>query len=126
MTPTLDQFPIPARPISPFSDISQSSRSSTPTSDSDSYSCPDHTFDVGFELTPTTEQLKDVKLSHREPARPARVFVDTTRTTVTPYDGGKTTVLTGGVMLGGAPKLRNINAARVARAPTHGWRFNVL
>jgi protein Tob/BTG len=30
--------------------------------------------------------------------------VDTSKKEVTPYDGGKTTVLTGGVMLGGAAK----------------------
>ncbi len=30
----------------------------------------------------------------------SRVFVDSTKKEVTPYDGGKTTVLTGGVMLG--------------------------
>ena len=41
--------------------------------------------------------------SRRERARQARVFVDTTKTEVTPYDNGKTTVLTGGVMLGGGP-----------------------
>ena len=41
------------------------------------------------------------KLSRRERARQAKVFVDTSKTEVTPYDGGKTTVLTGGVMLGG-------------------------
>ncbi|KAJ2928851.1 hypothetical protein H1R20_g8205, partial [Candolleomyces eurysporus] len=39
--------------------------------------------------------------SRRERARHARVYVDTSKTDVTPYDGGKTTVLTGGVMLGG-------------------------
>ncbi|KAG9223068.1 hypothetical protein PLEOSDRAFT_1111358 [Pleurotus ostreatus PC15] len=41
------------------------------------------------------------KQSRRERARQARVYVDTTKKEVTPYDGGKTTVLTGGVMLGG-------------------------
>lgn len=40
------------------------------------------------------------KTSRRERARQARVHVDATKTEVTPYDGGKTTVLTGGVMLG--------------------------
>ncbi|KAI9460220.1 hypothetical protein BJY52DRAFT_1186100 [Lactarius psammicola] len=42
-------------------------------------------------------------LSRRERARQARVFIDTTKKEVTNYDGGKTTVLTGGVMLGGRP-----------------------
>lgn len=41
--------------------------------------------------------------SRRERARQARVFVDASKKEVTPYDGGKTTVLTGGVMLGGGP-----------------------
>lgn len=44
------------------------------------------------------------QLSRRERARQARVFIDTSKTEVTPYDGGKTTVLTGGVMLGAPPK----------------------
>ncbi|KAG1819248.1 uncharacterized protein BJ212DRAFT_1298486 [Suillus subaureus] len=43
------------------------------------------------------------QLTRREKAKQARVFVDTSKTEVTPYDGGKTTVLTGGVMLGAAP-----------------------
>lgn len=42
--------------------------------------------------------------------RSQRVYVDTAKKEVTPYDGGKTTVLTGGVMLGAAPS-RNSNAA---------------
>ncbi|KAH8120568.1 hypothetical protein DFH11DRAFT_1685828 [Phellopilus nigrolimitatus] len=50
------------------------------------------------------------KQSRRERTRAARVFVDTSRTEVTPYDGGKTTVLTGGVMLGAAPA-KNSHAA---------------
>ncbi|KAF5337113.1 hypothetical protein D9611_003220 [Ephemerocybe angulata] len=41
--------------------------------------------------------------SRRDKAKQARVYIDTTKTDVTPYDGGKTTVLTGGVMLGGGP-----------------------
>lgn len=46
--------------------------------------------------------------SRREKARSARIFVDTSKIAVTPYDGGKTTVLTGGVMLGGAPKAKKL------------------
>ncbi|KAF8591967.1 hypothetical protein K439DRAFT_1643936 [Ramaria rubella] len=40
------------------------------------------------------------KTSRRDRARQAHVHIDATKTEVTPYDGGKTTVLTGGVMLG--------------------------
>jgi protein Tob/BTG len=46
------------------------------------------------------------KRSRRERARQARIFVDSSKNQVTPYEGGKTTVLTGGVMLGApAPKV---------------------
>ena len=135
MTPILDQFPIPVRSISPLSDIS--SRSSSPASVSYSYSTPTSTSpsssfsspDYSCEFLPAafsspklgsaTEQLKELKLSRRERARRARVFVDVSKTTVTPYDGGRTTVLTGGVMLGGAPK-------STARAGSHDWRFSML
>ncbi|THG93450.1 hypothetical protein EW145_g8372 [Phellinidium pouzarii] len=57
------------------------------------------------------------KRSRTERLRPARVFVDTTKTEVTPYDGGKTTVLTGGVMLGAAPA-KNSHAAASGRSKT--------
>ena len=55
------------------------------------------------------------KQSRRERARQARVFVDATKKEVTPYDGGKTTVLTGGVMLGAPAKPTNAAAAAAAR-----------
>jgi len=64
------------------------------------------------------------KQSRRERARQARVFVDTSKTEVTPYDGGKTTVLTGGVMLGGAPKAGKpkYKASSPATTSSNGWR----
>jgi hypothetical protein len=46
------------------------------------------------------------KRSRRERARQARIYVDSSKNQVTPYEGGKTTVLTGGVMLGAAPTLK--------------------
>ncbi|KAH9075775.1 hypothetical protein EDB83DRAFT_2218406 [Lactarius deliciosus] len=52
---------------------------------------------------PSAIPQKCSTLSRRERARKARVFIDTTKKEVTNYDGGKTTVLTGGVMLGGRP-----------------------
>lgn len=51
----------------------------------------------------SSSDSSDSKMSRRERARAAKVFVDNSKTQVTNYDGGKTTVLTGGVMLGGVP-----------------------
>jgi hypothetical protein len=68
------------------------------------------------------EKEQGFKLSRRERARQARVFVDTSKNEVTPYDGGKTTVLTGGVMLGGGPKPKAKKAAPpIIQTPT-SWR----
>jgi hypothetical protein len=52
--------------------------------------------------------------------RQSPVFVDATKTEVTPYDGGKTTVLTGGVMLGGGAPTRKASPPRPS-LPTM-WR----
>jgi len=99
------QIAIPARSTSPFSEHSRcSSRSSNSNSSGASAfsfaSDSSHT-----SLSASTSSSKgDAKQSRREKLRQSRVFVDTTKTEVTPYDGGKTTVLTGGVMLGGGPK----------------------
>ncbi|KAG1757312.1 hypothetical protein EDB19DRAFT_1891091 [Suillus lakei] len=76
MTPVVDHFPAPTY------------RSS------DSDSC------FSAMSASTLSSKSDNQLSRRERARQARVFIDTSKTEVTPYDGGKTTVLTGGVMLG--------------------------
>lgn len=74
---------------SPFSSKNASPVSTSPTS-----SLPV----TGSKLNANAAPFKQ---SRRERARQARVYVDTTKKEVTPYDGGKTTVLTGGVMLGG-------------------------
>ena len=50
-----------------------------------------------------TSDSSEPKMSRRERARAAKVFVDNSKNQVTNYDGGKTTVLTGGVMLGAGP-----------------------
>ncbi|KAF8845322.1 hypothetical protein BDN67DRAFT_448940 [Paxillus ammoniavirescens] len=102
-TPVLDHFPAPVRSESPLSAVSSDSRSSSRSSNSSS--C------FSFASTARTDSCGTAsycsspssKLSRREKARQVRVFVDTSKTEVTPYDGGKTTVLTGGVMLGAAP-----------------------
>ncbi|KAG2368737.1 hypothetical protein BDR07DRAFT_1447979 [Suillus spraguei] len=99
MTPIVDRFPVPPRSESPLSAISTDSCSSYRSSDSDS---------CFSAITASTLSSKSdgqsSQLSRRERARQARVFIDTSKTEVTPYDGGKTTVLTGGVMLGAPSK----------------------
>lgn len=102
MTPILDKFPVPVRSESPLSAISNDSRSSTSSS---CFSSSSSSTTDSRSSTPsnTTSSAGTSKLSRRERARQARIFIDTTKTQVTPYDGGKTTVLTGGVMLGAAP-----------------------
>ena len=118
ITPIASQFPaVPPPPrstsSSPVSIISASSSHSRSSSFSSSsvfsFSSRGSTDSYGSATTvsqcsTSPEKTSPCKLSRRERARQARVFIDTTRTEVTNYDGGKTTVLTGGVMLGAAPK----------------------
>ncbi|KAF8887953.1 hypothetical protein CPB84DRAFT_1684490 [Gymnopilus junonius] len=105
ITPILTQFPIPARSTSPMSSISEQSRCSSRSSNSSSSGFSFSSADTTSSRTSSGKSSSsEFKPSRRERARQARVFVDTSRTEVTPYDGGKTTVLTGGVMLGGGPK----------------------
>ncbi|KAI0702467.1 hypothetical protein BC835DRAFT_1404305 [Cytidiella melzeri] len=118
ITPIASQFPsipAPARSdsSSPVSVISTHSRSSSCSSSSgfsfstcgssDSYGSATTVSLSSASNSPCAEK-PSVKLSRRERARQAKVFVDSSKTEVTNYDGGKTTVLTGGVMLGGGPK----------------------
>lgn len=120
ITPVASEFPsIPTPPrstsSSPVSIISSHSRSSS------------HSSSSGFSFTSSssattvsqssTSDNSPVKLSRRERARQARVFIDSTKTEVTNYDGGKTTVLTGGVMLGSGPTKTKL--AAVAAAASH-------
>jgi hypothetical protein len=119
--------PIPIRSSSPLSVISDQSRSSSRSSNSssgfsfDSYGS-DTTISTLSSSSFSSNGLVEAKQSRREKARKARVFVDPTKTEVTPYDGGKTNVLTGGVMLGGAPKERK--ATRSTQPSVH-WRSSI-
>ncbi|EIW86430.1 hypothetical protein CONPUDRAFT_140992 [Coniophora puteana RWD-64-598 SS2] len=100
MAPILDKFPMPIRSESPLSAISSDSRSSNSSS---CFSSSDSRSSTPSNATASSAgSVGTSNLSRRERARQARVFIDTTKTQVTPYDGGKTTVLTGGVMLGAA------------------------
>jgi hypothetical protein len=118
VTPIASRFPAvppPPRstsssPVSIISASSSHSRSSSCSSSSAfSFSSCGSTDSYGSATTisqcsTSPDSSSPSRLSRRERARQARVFIDTTKTEVTNYDGGKTTVLTGGVMLGAAPK----------------------
>jgi hypothetical protein len=112
-TPVIDRFPTPARSESPLSAVSSDSRSSSRSSHSSS--CFSYASTARTDsYSSTSHQTSVNKVSRREKARQARVFVDASKTDVTPYDGGKTTVLTGGVMLGAAPSK--------AKSTVSSWR----
>lgn len=111
-------IPVPGRSISPLSCGSEPSRCSSRSSNTSSSGFSHYSGDTTSSRTSATSGSpkstssssgaglngQHYKQSRRERARQARVFVDTSKKEVTPYDGGKTTVLTGGVMLGGAAK----------------------
>lgn len=142
ITPIASQFPaIPppprsssSSPVSIISASSSHSRSSSCSSSSAfSFSSRGSTDSYGSATTvsqcsTSPDQTSPCKLSRRERARQARVYVDTTKTEVTNYDGGKTTVLTGGVMLGAVakPKLSGLAASATQRksnsGSTENWR----
>ncbi|KAF9073830.1 hypothetical protein BDP27DRAFT_268549 [Rhodocollybia butyracea] len=107
VAPSLDRLTIPStmRSSSPFSTDSSISASSSHSRSSSrsSNSSSGFSYSSSSPSDTTVSSTSSPKQSRRERARQARVFVDTTKTEVTPYDGGKTTVLTGGVMLGGSP-----------------------
>lgn len=114
-TPVIDRFSLPARSESPLSAVSSDSRSSSRSSNSSS--CFSYASTARTDSCPSaSSRSSSNKISRREKARQARVFVDTTKTEVTPYDGGKTTVLTGGVMLGAAPSKAKSAASSWRRA----------
>jgi len=137
LTPILTQFPnvpVPSRsktssPDSVCSATSMHSRSSSSSSSSgfsffSNGSAASFSSATTVSLSPAQEKSK-ATLSRREKARQARVFIDTSKTDVTNYDGGKTTVLTGGVMLGGgrpAPQAKPASAAPRTKSSGSNWR----
>lgn len=121
----------PPRSPSPVSSIvSSDSRSSSSSSSSSSgYSLlTDSSRDsYGSAVTvsvysTSSSPEKGCKMSRRERARQARIFVDQSKTEVTNYDGGKTTVLTGGVMLGGASVAPKAKPAHKVVSSSSNWR----
>ncbi|KAJ7462705.1 hypothetical protein B0H11DRAFT_1735228 [Mycena galericulata] len=114
-TPVLAEFPKP-RSLSPLSAISSHSRSSSRSSNSSSGVSFSSIESSRSSASRASDENGHPRQSRRERARQARVYVDTSKNEVTPYDGGKTTVLTGGVMLGGGPK------KAAPRPENSGWR----
>jgi uncharacterized membrane protein YgcG len=121
LTPIIDQFPMPRSP-SRLSMISSHSRCSSRSSNSSSgFSFASGASGSGtssFSSASSQPSPREYKQSRRERARNSRIFVDKSKNEVTPYDGGKTTVLTGGVMLGGPPT----KAKTTKPAATTTWR----
>ncbi|KAJ7130042.1 hypothetical protein C8R43DRAFT_668161 [Mycena crocata] len=123
MTPILAEFPKP-RSLSPLSAVSSHSRSSSRSSNSSSgfsfssaQSSRSSTSGSGFSFASKSgDENVHPRQSRRERARQARVYIDTSKTEPTIYDAGKTTTLTGGVMLGAGPK------KAAPRPESHGWR----
>ncbi|KAG7099495.1 hypothetical protein E1B28_001341 [Marasmius oreades] len=114
MTSMLNQFPIPTRSTSPLSTSSSHSRCSSRSSDS--------SFSVDSRATASSAQSVDrCRPSRRERARQAKVFVDSSKTEVTQYEGGRTTVLTGGVMLGGSAS-KGKSRCSPTQSPLVDWR----
>ena len=130
-TPVVNQFPstIPQKSKSPASSASHHSRSSSLSSDTSSWlSFDSNDSDTSSATTISSAGTEGSTLSRRERSRQARVFVDASKKEVTNYDGGKTTVLTGGVMLGGRAKPALSQSASPATKPmstaasSRNWR----
>ncbi|KAF8480914.1 hypothetical protein DFH94DRAFT_434720 [Russula ochroleuca] len=129
-TPIANQFPstIPQKSVSPASSGSHHSRSSSLSSDSGSWVSFDSEDSDSSVTTLSSAGTEGSKVSRRERTRPARVYVDTSKKEVTNYDGGKTTVLTGGVMLGaraGAAKPVSMPKGTAASS-SNNWRSNCM
>jgi len=125
-TPTVNQFAptIPQKSVSPASSGSHHSRSSSLSSVSDcgSWFSLDSEDSDSSVTTISSAGTEGSKLSRRDRVRPARVFIDTSKKEVTNYDGGKTTVLTGGVMLGARAVAAKPAYTKGSAASSSNWR----
>ncbi|KAL0579788.1 hypothetical protein V5O48_002199 [Marasmius crinis-equi] len=115
MTSMLDQFPLPTRSTSPFSTSSTSSSHSRCSSRSSNTS-------YSVDSCSSGNSAEQYKPSRRERARQAKVFIDSSKTEVTQYEGGRTTVLTGGVMLGGSPPKSKSRSSPSKTTSAMDWR----
>ena len=124
VAPIITQFGAATRSPSPLSSISGYSRCSSRSSNSSASSGSDVLSSASSYASHSQfMQSAEAKQGRREQKpRPARVFVDTTKNEVTPYDGGKTTVLTGGVMLGGGLKPQKPAKKSASSSASNSWR----
>ncbi|KIK41859.1 hypothetical protein CY34DRAFT_180267 [Suillus luteus UH-Slu-Lm8-n1] len=99
MTPVVGRFPAPARSESPLSAVSSNSCPSYCSSDL----CSCFSLTAASTLSSKKSKKQSSQLTLRGKARQACAFANASKTEVISYDCGKTTVLTGGVMLGVAP-----------------------
>ncbi|EAU93408.1 hypothetical protein CC1G_04387 [Coprinopsis cinerea okayama7 len=124
--PIITQFADSTRSSSPLSSSSGysrcSSRSSNSSSSSLSYGGSDVTSNASSYGSSSHLHASSEHRPRREKPRGSRVFVDSSKTEVTPYDGGKTTVLTGGVMLGGNPKAQKSRKSTSPASSASSWR----
>ncbi|KAI5898594.1 uncharacterized protein SCHCODRAFT_02567148 [Schizophyllum commune H4-8] len=98
------ELPLPRPQARSSSPLSTHSRSSSRSSNSSSGFSAASAVSSATSYISSAASGRSQTMSRRERARQARVYVDHSKKDVTPYDGGKTTVLTGGVMLGGGPR----------------------
>jgi hypothetical protein len=132
ITPINTNFPPVQSPLSAnsLSSIDRSSNDSPVSTHSRSSSRSSYSSSSIFSYPEsvdslTTSDSSEPKMSRRERARAAKVFVDNSKNQVTNYDGGKTTVLTGGVMLGGPAKSKSPTSSPVSKslsASSPNWR----
>ena len=128
ITPIKTDFPPVQSPLSAgsLSSIDRSSNDSPVSTHSRSSSRSSSLFSYPDSVDSfSTSESSESKMSRRERARVAKVYVDNSRTQVTNYDGGKTTVLTGGVMLGAAVKSKSPTSSPISKplsAGTANWR----
>ncbi|KZT19383.1 hypothetical protein NEOLEDRAFT_1102301 [Neolentinus lepideus HHB14362 ss-1] len=116
LTPILDQFPDSVSPVSTHSRSSSCSSHSESSGFSFSSASSETSVSTASNLERKTVGVEPKLMSRRERARQARVFIDKNRKEVTSYEGGRTTVLTGGVMLGApANKVKATQAPKVTK-----------
>ena len=134
ITPIKTNFPPVQSPLSAesLSSIDRSSNGSPVSTHSRSSSRSSYSSSIfsypGSVDSLATSESSEPKMSRRERARTAKVFIDNSKNQVTNYDGGKTTVLTGGVMLGASPvKSKSPTSSPVSKplsASSANWRMN--
>jgi hypothetical protein len=117
---TLDAFPrVPGAPVRRAGSPTDSLRSTH--SRSSSFSTASSASGASFSSVETDSTCSMSPVDGPRRGRRSPVFIDASKKEVTPYDGGKTTVLTGGVMLGAPAPMRKQSPSPV-RLAAPAWR----